>query len=125
MAATWVTLGEVTKVGLISNNTRPEVGMWERFTPRSGRWRLTDLDGSASKRIPQSQVEKSVMKPIILQVSNRNAISENSIRPNQAMFSGLQNPPDSGQCTPSIHKFRVRIPASTRVFWLLSTTPNC
>ena len=50
------------------------------------------------------------MKPIILQVPNRDANSAKMIRPGQAMFSRLQNAPDSDRFTLLIRRFRVQIP---------------
>jgi hypothetical protein len=50
------------------------------------------------------------MKPIILQVPNRDANSAKLIRPVQGTFSGLQQPPDSDRFTLLIRRFRVRIP---------------
>jgi len=50
------------------------------------------------------------MKPIILQVPNRDANSAKMIRPGQAMFSRLQNAPDSDRFTLLIRRFWVRIP---------------
>ena len=57
------------------------------------------LLGPAANGFHNPQVEKPIMKPIILQVPNRDANSAKSIRPGQAMFSGLQNAPDSDRFT--------------------------
>jgi hypothetical protein len=57
------------------------------------------LSGAAANGFHNPQVEKPIMKPIILQVPNREANSENSIRPVQGPFSGLQNAPDSDRFT--------------------------
>ena len=53
------------------------------------------------------------MKPIILQVPNRDANSAKMIRPGQAMFSGLQNAPDSDRFTLFLRRLRVRIPPAS------------
>jgi len=47
------------------------------------------------------------MKPIILQVPNRDANSVKSIRPVQGTFSGLQHPPDSDRFTLFLRRSRV------------------
>ena len=57
------------------------------------------LLGPAANGFHNPQVEKPIMKPIILQVPNRDANSAKLIRPGQAMFSGLQNAPDSDRFT--------------------------
>src|SRR5664279_4364662 len=55
--------------------------------------------GAAANGFHNPQVTKPIIKPIILQVPNRDANSENSIRPGQGPFNGLQNAPDSDRFT--------------------------
>lgn len=67
--------------------------------------------GAAVNGSGNPQVQKPIMKPIILQVLNRDANSAKLIRPGQAMFSGLQNAPDSDRFTLFLRRFWVRVPA--------------
>jgi hypothetical protein len=66
--------------------------------------------GAAANGFHNPQVEKPIMKPIILQVPNRDTNSAKMIRPVQGPFSGLQNAPDSDRFTLLIRRFWVRIP---------------
>jgi hypothetical protein len=66
--------------------------------------------GAAANGFQNPQIQKPIMKPIILHAPNRDANSAKSIRPGQAMFSGLQNAPDSDRFTLLIRRFWVRIP---------------
>ena len=56
------------------------------------------------------RLQKPIMKPIILQVPNRDSNFVKMIRPVQGTFSGLQHPPDSDRFTLLIRRFRVRAP---------------
>src|ERR1022692_1871775 len=58
--------------------------------------------GAAANGVTESTVrrlQKPRMKPIILQVPNRDSNSVKMIRPVQGTFSGLQHPPDSDRFT--------------------------
>ena len=95
--------------GSVDETQQPSSGAKGTRGPIYGLFLFSFL-GAAANGFQNPQIQKPIMKPIILHVPNRDANSAKSIRPGQAMFSGLQNAPDSDRFTLLIRRFWVRIP---------------